>query len=102
MKKGYMKKWVKALRSGKYKQGRSFLKREDGTYCCLGVLTEVCGEPLSPSREAVLKEGTMVKSGIKTAHGRVEGYTALDHQNDTQKKTFSQIADFIEAHWQEL
>lgn len=102
MKKGYMKKWVKALRSGKYKQGKSFLKREDGTYCCLGVLTEVCGEPLFPCREAVLKEGTMVKSGIKTAHGWVEGYTALDHQNDTQKKTFSQIADFIEAHWQEL
>lgn len=35
-------KWVKALLSGKYKQGRGMLCRiEDNSYCCLGVLGEV-------------------------------------------------------------
>ena len=34
-------KWVAALRSGKYKQGASRLKTEDGSYCCLGVLQMV-------------------------------------------------------------
>lgn len=33
-------KWVEALRSGKYKQGRYNLHYKD-TYCCLGVLCEV-------------------------------------------------------------
>jgi hypothetical protein len=40
MKKAIKKKWVAALRSGEYKQGRRYLKR-DGKYCCLGVLCEI-------------------------------------------------------------
>lgn len=39
------KKWVKALRSGKYKQGNGSLVEEDKygnkKYCCLGVLGEI-------------------------------------------------------------
>lgn len=42
MKKSVMKKWVKALRSGKYKQTTNAeLKSKDGSYCCLGVLCEI-------------------------------------------------------------
>lgn len=46
MKKNIMNKWVKALRSGKYKQGREKLCTVNGTtgqesYCCLGVLTDL-------------------------------------------------------------
>lgn len=33
-------RWLAALRSGKFKQGRYRLRRGD-TYCCLGVLCEV-------------------------------------------------------------
>lgn len=29
--------WLKALRSGEYKQGKNFLKDSYGGYCCLGV-----------------------------------------------------------------
>lgn len=32
--------WVADLRSGKYKQGRDYLRTAEGTYCCLGVLCD--------------------------------------------------------------
>lgn len=35
--KEFKKKWVKALRSGKYKQGQGYLKVNEDSYCCLGV-----------------------------------------------------------------
>lgn len=35
------KAWIAALRSGRYKQGRGFLKNPDGARCCLGVLCAV-------------------------------------------------------------
>lgn len=41
MKKSIKKKWVAALRSGDYKQGRGRLRRhtpEGDVFCCLGVL----------------------------------------------------------------
>ena len=38
--------WVKALRSGDYKQGRNLLCYE-GAYCCLGVLCKLQGRPKS-------------------------------------------------------
>ncbi|MGY3609896.1 MULTISPECIES: hypothetical protein [unclassified Bradyrhizobium] len=34
------KRWVEALRSGDYKQGRRVL-RQDDMYCCLGVLCDL-------------------------------------------------------------
>lgn len=34
-------KWVEALRSGKFTQGKGRLQREDGSYCCLGVACEI-------------------------------------------------------------
>jgi hypothetical protein len=45
MKKARAMKWVRALRSGKYKQGTGSLKRQDSNgddcFCCLGVLAEI-------------------------------------------------------------
>lgn len=44
MKPELKKRWVKALRSGKYKQGKNYLRRqtpEGDRYCCLGVLCEI-------------------------------------------------------------
>lgn len=37
--------WVEALRSGRYRQGQSYLHSvEDDQYCCLGVLCEIALE----------------------------------------------------------
>ncbi len=43
MNKTLMKKWAKALRSGKYKQGRHSLRNKNDTFCCLGVLCDISG-----------------------------------------------------------
>lgn len=40
MNKTLKEKWVVALRSGEYEQGKGYL-RVGGTYCCLGVLCEI-------------------------------------------------------------
>lgn len=38
-------KWITALRSGKYVQGRAELhNRDNNTFCCLGVLCELAAE----------------------------------------------------------
>jgi len=54
--KTFALKWVKALKSRKYKQGNSFLINtltsakeatiENSTFCCLGVGAVVCGTPI--------------------------------------------------------
>lgn len=41
MKKKVANIWIKALRSGKYKQGRSTLRTDDDKFCCLGVLCDL-------------------------------------------------------------
>ena len=35
------KKWLTALRSGKYKQGRACLRSSNDEFCCLGVLCDL-------------------------------------------------------------
>jgi len=40
MKKKIADRWVKALRSGKYKQGIGYLNK-DNKFCCLGVLCDL-------------------------------------------------------------
>lgn len=49
--------WIKALRSGEFKQTSSRLRRTDGGFCCLGVLCELYrretgkGEWVEPIRD---------------------------------------------------
>jgi hypothetical protein len=44
MNEAIKERWLAALRSGKYKQGRGKLKTVDDEYCCLGVLCELAVE----------------------------------------------------------
>jgi len=42
--KKFKEKWLKALRSGGYEQGRTVLhSNKDNTYCCLGVACDISG-----------------------------------------------------------
>lgn len=103
------KKWIAALRSGKYEKGQGYLKRGD-KYCCLGVLVEILGgefikdkdsEIFSIEQNAVFlpyKYRKMV--GLNTIDGSfIDEYDCdctLASLNDSTDITFSEIADLIE------
>lgn len=58
MKKDVAKKWVKALRSGKYKQGECYLKQHHyngkSSHCCLGVLCELYNNEMKKNHKKML------------------------------------------------
>jgi hypothetical protein len=99
MKKVIRDKWVKALRSGKFKQGDGQLMQDHGPddqrYCCLGVLCKITGN--ANNRDMC--------QGFPKDDGKTEdfcGLTAvlqsrLAEMND-EGKTFDEIANYIETH----
>lgn len=102
-------KWLEALRSGNYKQGRIFLKKCAGVtkHCCLGVLAEVMGEPFELSADsfetnktyllyrssAILVPGVREKCGLNS-----EAQSKLTDLNDIERASFTEIADWIEVN----
>lgn len=62
MRREIAKKWVKALRSGKYKQGRSNLKqfnqKGEPRHCCLGVLCELYNDTMRKNHKKTLNTQT--------------------------------------------
>ena len=109
-----MTKWVKALRSGRYKQGKRRLKQDD-RYCCLGVLCNISkvskwNKSGSYGRkgdreQSALPECVAEWAGMKTQWGIYPGsdqMIGLANLNDTQNYTFEQIADIIEKNYKDL
>jgi hypothetical protein len=90
MDKDIKEKWVKALRSGEYKQTRHVLRDDDG-HCGLGVLCAVQGIADRQIR------GMQFWSD-KPEHWPDEDQTKeLADMNDTGS-SFAEIADYIEAN----
>ncbi len=60
MRKEVMVKWVKALRSGKFKQGsgtlKQFNKKGQTQHCCLGVLCELYNTTMKKNKKKTLSE----------------------------------------------
>ena len=83
-------RWIAALRSGEYTQGRYSLKTKEGHYCCLGVLCMVLERPdlTSTSYEHLRKASGLTNS-------ETDGCVEL---NDTAKLSFNQIANYIEVY----
>jgi hypothetical protein len=114
IKKEHLTKWVDALRSGKYKQGVNSLKREDGSFCCLGVLQDVLdgkvetntatgqsmGLPTGEWAKSKGIEDLTTRSGIGPYFNPLlyVGRTALPASecNDHQRCSFSDIATMLE------
>lgn len=102
------KKWVDALRSGKYEQGRGELRSTDDTYCCLGVLCDVI-DPANWQRvynekrsvyhyyygSALVSLPTSLSDEISLSF---TDRNTLMSMNDSGVKTFSEIADWIETN----
>ena len=93
---GNLIKWVEALRSGNFIQGRGRLCVGD-RYCCLGVANEVCN--LQEGSDIALHT-TNALMGLRNQSGNFETpildeYTSLIGLNDDFELTFPQIANFI-------
>ena len=114
--------WVKALRSGKYNQANGVLC--NGTaYCCLGVLCAVAGaefqdlevesENGSDEVEVLLHKPVLDGKVLAGSNGWDDTLTyefiqdlgitlsEQDHlvnMNDVEKRTFDEIADWIEEN----
>lgn len=109
MKKNVMKKWVKALRSGKYEQGaRGYLYHPaTKTHCCLGVLCEI--SKVNTNDKGYLDKDQMEATGISSADGKLpkaykvggKKYGSLAELNDNGL-SFKRIARIIEKNWEKL
>lgn len=108
--KKFREKWLAALRSGKYKQGRyhlicpsEILASGHPEYCCLGVAAKVCGIPdkaligleMPEDLDAQDKLPRAMKPLVATDDGE-NLVTILMDQNDVKQRSFKQIAAFIE------
>jgi hypothetical protein len=124
MNKKVMKKWVKALLSGKYKQGQGLLKQTDNKnairHCCLGVLCELYNEDMKEKKKKKLTEKVdnygvcrfnkqpehlpnIVKNwaDLNDSVGSIGAFDSLATIND-DGKTFKTIAKIIEKNWENL
>ena len=115
MRQEIKEKWVTALRSGEYKQGREYLKTLSGEntyYCCLGVLCELAlkeGVNLTTGKgcltddtftihyngESTSPSGTVLQWADLPLDGEI--VNDLIQKNDVDGESFDQIADYIEA-----
>jgi hypothetical protein len=106
------KKWVVALRSGKYKQGCFTLRSIDDKYCCLGVACDIAiqnGVSVSVHRDEVhgryeyddsgagLPVTVMDWLGLTTQTGFYNKHDGLIRDNDSLHLSFKRIADIIES-----
>jgi hypothetical protein len=84
-------KWLKALRSGKYKQGQCALY-EEGSYCCLGVLLHIN----HPHSKSLGRDLDLQKHHCKEFGLTQDMAFELQQMNDSFGYTFKQLAHFIE------
>jgi hypothetical protein len=103
MKSEIRQRWLEALRSGKYDQGKSWLRQGD-SFCCLGVLCDL----VDPTgwRPGALVYSYSVADHTSILPGMTKVATGLDSAVDLDKlmsmndngQSFAQIADWIEAN----
>lgn len=111
------RKWIDALRSGEYAQGRRYLCDFQNRYCCLGVACRVFDVPEVRRDEDRVYFGKSFNYGaapeevveslslrthlgdLATVYeiGRIKEMARLSQANDSGA-TFSEIADFCEQH----
>jgi hypothetical protein len=107
-------KWLKALRSGDYEQGRGVLRTADDKFCCLGVLCDLYGRVNGEEWQggtwedddsgdweiaggtALLSSDVQEWAGLESEDPLVNGRTLSDW-NDAHGRDFNAIADMIQA-----
>jgi hypothetical protein len=99
--KNFIKKWVKTLRSRKFKQCQSSLRNADQHYCCIGVACELFGLSKDCNTGFVVNE-TYINGSIpgniwelKTGLPNIV-QEELINMNDVEGKKFYRIANYLE------
>lgn len=122
MKKSIKNRWVKALRSGKFKQGFGKLKQDEGDaikYCCLGVAIEVFKPKNKKFSDFALRAGksafyaedfckagcmptrTFVKNVLELSKEEVETLAKLNDETSIRgdrMNDFHTVANYIEEN----
>ncbi len=91
-------KWVAALRSGRYRQGKNWLSH-GGRHCCLGVLCRVKRVPRAAIADAngdLPRSARLLGLPIKTVEHLAKMNDGCDA--DIPRCDFRQIATYIEAN----
>lgn len=118
----YRTLWIEALRSGDHQQGTSTMLRDsNGAMCCLGVACEVVDPDgwEADITEAQSIFGPRTRTELYFGKDGSERFDASPPQwvmdlvgidrntvnrlinlNDCERKTFNQIADWLEAKWE--
>lgn len=96
--KAQLKTWVKALRSGKFKQGIGFLYDDvEDSYCCLGVAARVC---LRKTPNQILEIGNkyfdLLSPNVMDRDTQDQFANMNDGSDKQSRKSFKQIATWIE------
>lgn len=108
MDKALKAQWVNALRSGEYRQARERL-RQTGAYCCLGVLcTLVPGVEWEDDDAYVYEDGyrcdadgelpSPVRASAGISKDEMGVLICMNDGKGMHAHSFSEIADWIEAH----
>lgn len=99
----FKQKWAAALRSGDFGQCFGKMSNGVGGFCCLGVASEISG--VTARGETIRFEDgysheDMDKIPILIVGSSFDNETVhqLTFMNDVQKKSFLEIADYIEAN----
>jgi len=96
-------KLVKALRSGRYKQGKFALKQVDDegntSFCCLGVACDLLGRTEMFGRRledaGVLDDDVMEAYGFESPNAAYANKERCLASDNDEGKSFEQIADII-------
>lgn len=101
-------RWIKALRSGEYKQGTGKLKSKQNDFCCLGVLCDLHSKETGEDWiDNLYHTGTLTYRGengnlnqdvLDWAELTLEENATLIDMNDNDRYTFPEIAKFIERY----
>lgn len=113
------RKWLDALKSGDYKQAKGSLRTSSG-YCCLGVACDIVdpdgwngdkhtGQKSYLPEHVARKLGMNVKPCVNLSRDEAWGRgdyddrpVALSWLNDRRDWSFTEIAELIEAHAEEI
>ena len=96
MKKVTKKKWIAALKSGDFKQGKGQLRHRDN-YCCLGVLCVITGNSKNRGMTDIfpkMGEGTLSMEFMGLSVKQQDKLATLNDQG----KTFKYIASYIKRY----